>query len=243
MSTVRTFLIVNADDFGLSAGVNRGIIRAHEEGIVTSTSLMVRASATAAAEAAAYARARAQLGVGLHLDLCEWRYGQGQWSPVYEVVPLNDAAALADEVDRQLEMFLRLIGRRPTHIDSHQHVHEKEPLRSVATKVAEKLKVPLRGVTRGLRYFGGFYGQNERGELAPNCITAESLLCMLARLPAGANEVGCHPGEDPDLNSPYAAERLREVIVLCDPRVREAVNGMHIELGDFRGASSLLMLR
>ncbi len=51
----KRYLIVNADDFGLSEGVNRGIIRAHEQGIVTSASLMVRGAA--AAEAARYARA------------------------------------------------------------------------------------------------------------------------------------------------------------------------------------------
>src|SRR5206468_2930594 len=58
-------VVVNADDLGLSPGVNRGIIEAHERGIVTSASLMVRWPA--AAEAAAYARSRPQLGVGLHL--------------------------------------------------------------------------------------------------------------------------------------------------------------------------------
>ena len=56
-------LIVNADDFGQSPGVNRGIIEAHEHGIVTSASLMVRWPA--AASAAAYAREHARLGLGL----------------------------------------------------------------------------------------------------------------------------------------------------------------------------------
>jgi predicted glycoside hydrolase/deacetylase ChbG (UPF0249 family) len=54
MSTNR-YLIVNADDFGQSHGVNRGVIEAFENGIVTSASLMVRWPA--AVEAAAYARA------------------------------------------------------------------------------------------------------------------------------------------------------------------------------------------
>jgi len=63
-------LIVNADDFGLSDGVNRGIVEAHERGIVTSASLMVWHDAARAA--AAYARGRPQLDVGVHLDLGEW---------------------------------------------------------------------------------------------------------------------------------------------------------------------------
>ena len=58
--------------FGLSEGVNRGIIRAHEQGIVTSASLMVRYPA--AAEAARYALQHPRLSVGLHLDMAEWVY-------------------------------------------------------------------------------------------------------------------------------------------------------------------------
>ena len=76
-------LIVNADDFGRTGGINRGIARAHEEGIVTSASLMVRDPA--AAEAAAYAGEHPQLGVGLHVDLGEWVYGDGGWPAVYEL--------------------------------------------------------------------------------------------------------------------------------------------------------------
>src|SRR5688572_28379081 len=75
-------LIVNADDFGFSPGVNRGIAEAHERGIVTSASLMVRWPAAAAA--ASYARARPELSVGLHLDLGEWVLRDGAWVPLYE---------------------------------------------------------------------------------------------------------------------------------------------------------------
>ena len=62
-------LIINADDFGLSRGVNRGIIEAAEKGILTSASLMVRQPA--AIEAGEYARSEG-IGVGIHLDLGEW---------------------------------------------------------------------------------------------------------------------------------------------------------------------------
>ena len=241
-ATARTFLVVNADDFGLSEGVNQGIIRAHEEGIVTSASLMVRACPPAAEDAAAYARTRPQLGVGLHLDLGEWRYRDRQWSVVYEVVPSDDAAALADEVERQMELFVRQVGRPPTHIDSHQHVHRYEPLRGIVARAAAKLKVPLRSVTAGIRYFGEFYGQTGTGEPAHNCISAESLLFLLASLPVGVNEVGCHPGEDPHLGSVYCDERRSEVRVLCDPAIRQAVEALNIELCSFPRVARLVGL-
>src|SRR5262249_29615980 len=102
-------LIVNADDFGQSAGVTRGILEAHDRGIVTSTSLMVRWPA--AAEAAAAAKSRPRLSVGLHVDLGEWALHDVEWVPVYEVVPMGDSAAVAVEIDRQLDEFRRLTGR------------------------------------------------------------------------------------------------------------------------------------
>ena len=105
-------LIVNADDFGRSPGINRGIIAAHERGIVTSASLMVRWPA--AAEAAAYARAQPRLSLGLHLDLCEWEYRGEAWQFVYKVADTEDAAAVAREVDRQIELFRWLTGQKPT---------------------------------------------------------------------------------------------------------------------------------
>ena len=89
------FAIVNADDFGLTSGVNRGIIEAHEHGIVTSASLMVRY--TAAKEAADYARSRANFSIGLHVDLGEWRYANGEWRAAYQVVSADDAAAVRAE--------------------------------------------------------------------------------------------------------------------------------------------------
>ena len=78
---MRRAVIVNADDFGQSAGITRGIIAAHERGIVTSASLMVRWPAAAAA--AAYARAHHRLSVGLHVDLGESVYRAGHWVALY----------------------------------------------------------------------------------------------------------------------------------------------------------------
>src|SRR5689334_3870836 len=93
-------LIVNADDFGLSEGVNRGIIQAHERGILTSASLMVRWPA--AGEAALYAMAHPKLSVGLHVELGEWIFVQGEWRIKYEVVPARDRERVFVEVWRQI---------------------------------------------------------------------------------------------------------------------------------------------
>ena len=105
------YLIVNGDDFGLSHGVNRGIIQAHEEGIVTSASLMVRGPA--AEEAAAYARAHPEMSVGLHIDLGEWVYRGGEWVPLYEVVPLDDERAFARQDEERFLAVLAVVHPDP----------------------------------------------------------------------------------------------------------------------------------
>jgi predicted glycoside hydrolase/deacetylase ChbG (UPF0249 family) len=228
---VDRFLIVNADDFGQSHGINRGIIESHERGIVTSSSLMVRWPA--AAEAAAYAGSHPELSVGLHFDLGEWVYRDETWVPRYEVVPPDDLTAIADEVSRQLESFRLLVSRQPTHIDSHQHVHRSEPVRSVLLQAAQALGVPLRGYYSEIRYSGEFYGQTGKGEPYPDAIAEQGLIKILIELGAGITELGCHPGLANDLDSTYSNERQEEVRVLCSPMVRETLAAQGIRLCSF----------
>jgi predicted glycoside hydrolase/deacetylase ChbG (UPF0249 family) len=227
-------LIVNADDFGLSDGVNRGILEAHELGIVTSASLMVHASA--AEGAAEIASAHPGLSVGLHLDLGEWRYSSGRWNAVYERAPLDDAKLLDAEVSEQFEKFGRLVGTGPTHVDSHQHAHRNEPLRSIVTATAAEFGIPVRHFTPGIRYCGDFYGQNEEGESFTERVTAEFLAGLLAALPRGATELCCHPAQVVDFESTYSSERLMELAALCDPAVKAALERGGVELRSFASA-------
>jgi len=167
----RKYLIINADDFGQSASINRGIIEAHEHGIVTSTSLMTRWPG--AEDAALYARDHPKLSVGLHLDLGEWAYHEENWLPLYSVVSLDDVEAVKKEIDAQLATFRRLLGCHPTHIDSHQHLHLQEPVRSALVEIAQQLQIPLRHFTPGVHYCGSFYGQTAEGSPLPEFITVE----------------------------------------------------------------------
>jgi predicted glycoside hydrolase/deacetylase ChbG (UPF0249 family) len=222
-------LIVNADDLGLSRGVNAGIAEAHRRGIVTSASLMVRAPA--ASEAAASLAEHPRLAVGLHIDIAEWQYEEGEWQVNYERCPPEDAAALEAECRRQLAAFRELAGRDPTHLDSHQHKHMSEPVASVAASMAAELGVPLRA--RGIRYEGGFYGQTGKGEPYPAGILPEHLVELIEALPLGRTELGCHPGIGNDTHSSYASEREEEVRALCDPRVKAALEREEVELRSF----------
>lgn len=152
-------LIVNADDFGLTEQVNRGILDAHRHGIVTSTSLM--ANGPAFDPAVALARTAPGLAVGIHLNLTEGR----PLSPAARIPSLIDAtqrfaagpgrlvrrvatgAARLDHIERewraQIERVLAA-GIAPSHLDGHQHVHAWPPLFAIAMKLA--LEYAIRGV-------------------------------------------------------------------------------------------------
>jgi predicted glycoside hydrolase/deacetylase ChbG (UPF0249 family) len=222
-------VIVNADDFGQSNGVNSGVAQAYEHGILTSASLMVRYPA--AAKAVEYARDHPALGVGLHLDLGEWLLQGGRWTALYRVADLSNTNAVRDELERQLEKFYKLLKRSPTHIDSHQHKHLQEPFRSIVCEAADRLNIAIRAIS--VRYCGRFYGQDENGVSHPDRISVPAFIRILNTLEAGVTEIACHPAAVDDLNTMYGSERLTELATLCDPRVREEVNNLRIALVSF----------
>lgn len=227
-------LIVNADDFGATNGVNRGIVEAHEKGIVTSASLMIRQPAVD--DAIELATAHPRLAVGLHVDLGEWAYRNGDWHAVYEVVDTDDVDGVHDEVAKQVGRFEELVGRSPTHLDSHQHVHQRGPAADAVAAAGRRLSVPVRHADDSVRYLGSFYGQLAKGEPWRDVLTIDGLVGLLRPLPEGTTELGCHPGYADGLaetGTMYVAEREVELQVLCDPAVRAALDDLGIELISF----------
>jgi predicted glycoside hydrolase/deacetylase ChbG (UPF0249 family) len=212
--------------------VNDGIFAAHGEGVVTSASLMVRQGAAAAA--AQRAAEFPELAIGLHIDLGEWNYEAGEWTLAYSHCDGDDPGAVAAECRAQLERFRALLGRDPSHLDSHQHVHESEPAKGVAEALAAALDVPLRN--RAIRYEGGFYGQSGKGEPFPEGITVERLTELIRALPPGWTEIGCHPAAGPVPTSSYDAERQIELATLRDPQVKNLLNVMGVRLCSFAQA-------
>jgi predicted glycoside hydrolase/deacetylase ChbG (UPF0249 family) len=201
-------VIFNADDFGASEGVNRGILECHVDGPVTSASLLVSAPATR--DAVARARDHPRLAVGLHFD------------------------ENAGELGCQLEEFHRLLGRPPTHLDSHHHVHREPERMSQFVEAASLLGVPLRGDGR-IAYVGGFYAQWEWQVTNLEYVGVEFLERLLAEeVGDGWTELGCHPGYvTPELEPGYTAEREAELRTLTDPRVMAAIERLGIELASF----------
>jgi predicted glycoside hydrolase/deacetylase ChbG (UPF0249 family) len=88
-------------------------------------------------------------------------------------------------------------------------------------------------VSPEVRYRGDFYGQTENGEAFLDNISISALMKILADLPAGFTGLGCHPAQQADLDTMYSAERLQELSVLCDDRIRQAIVKTEIELCSF----------
>lgn len=128
-------VIVNADDLGLTPGVNRGIVEAHRKGIVTSTSVMITLPDAPAGLELALTEAP-NLGLGLHLNLTAGRpilpaarvpslvTGDGQfhhisaWPAAMEGFASDDLRA---EIEAQFDAFTQIAGRAPDHLDAHHH--------------------------------------------------------------------------------------------------------------------------
>jgi predicted glycoside hydrolase/deacetylase ChbG (UPF0249 family) len=229
MSAGERNLVVNADDLGLSAGVNAGVLHCHVHGVVTSASLMV--TGPAAREAVALAAEHRGLALGLHWDLDSGLAG--------DPVDTSDPAAVRGELERQLEAFHEVVGRAPTHVDSHHHVHREPPVARIAAELVEPLGVPLREES-GVTYVGGFYGQWEWQVTDLEHIRPEFLIWILRHEVAeGWTEIGCHPAfVTGDFESVYRDEREVEVATLTDPRVRREIEALGIRLASYADLAS-----
>ena len=150
------FAIINGDDFGFSTGVNQAIIQAYEQGVLTSTSLMV--TGDAAQEAIARSRNHPNLAVGLHLVLVCGRSvlppsqiphlvdSKGNFSNSPLVAGLryqfHPAAReeLRQEIRAQLEKF-RASGLPLSHVDGHLHLHAHPVILRILVELAQEFNI------------------------------------------------------------------------------------------------------
>ena len=249
-------LIVNADDYGYTSGVSAGIRRAHREGIVTSTSVMLTMPHAQTALKTLKGESRS-LGVGVHLTLTEGAPFRlpafPSWKDLGTALAEISVAALRDEWRAQIEAFLA-IGLPLTHLDSHHHAaYRHENGLTVLLELARHYDVPVRnpypisGVDAGLAD-GLFTASGVRspahfsdvfdGRIRPS---AEAFLKVLGALDEGVTEFMVHPGiVDDELRRwcpNFAEPRAQELSALTDPRLREVARRFDIELVDFTALS------
>jgi len=227
-NTPQRFAIINADDLGMSAEIDRGIFEGHDGGIVTSTSLMV--DGPDAEAAIQQTRQRPDLGLGIHVAFDV----EGKW-----LVDAQDLDGVQRELDRQLAAFVRLTGGPPTHIDSHHHFHRLFNVARLFLAAGRRYGVPVRGFS-DVVYVGRFYGQPEFGRTDMSMINVDALVSVLQSLKPGVSEVSCHPGYRRTRPSMvYNREREEELRTLTDERVKTMIDEEGIRLINYRDYARL----
>jgi predicted glycoside hydrolase/deacetylase ChbG (UPF0249 family) len=199
------YLIVNADDFGYSLGINKGIIEAHTKGIVTSTSVMV--DAIAADEAANLTRYK-DLSIGLHFEV-------------------KNFDGVAVELERQVAKFISIVGKRPDHIDTHKIYTSNEGFRKVLPAYARRHDIPLRELS-GIKFIDSFFGMHSDGD-----VSVERLKSAIDQAADEYNELMCHVGYSDDYlrgKSSYSDKREEELASICSPAIKMYLQEKQIEL-------------
>jgi predicted glycoside hydrolase/deacetylase ChbG (UPF0249 family) len=267
------YLIINADDFGLTEGVSRGILQAHRAGVVSSTTFMV--SFPWAAEMAELLREAPELGVGIHLNLTTGRpvlapaqvaslvTREGLFSRAFlHLVCRVDVQDVEREWSAQIARGIDLLGRLPTHLDTHRFLQGYPPFAAVFAQLAKRYGIPAaRNLYPGphLRPAGRLGAWNPAGFLVDRYLQRSSQLVshaglhcpratlvgdfdreeLLARLDGvgeGVTELVCHPGYvDEQLRGITSLQEQREVELgaLTDPAVRAKLDHLGIQLIHF----------
>jgi predicted glycoside hydrolase/deacetylase ChbG (UPF0249 family) len=248
-------LIVNADDFNLTEGVSRGILRSHDLGIVTSTTVLINRPMPS--RILKELKRRKAIGIGLHLNVTlGWPLSRPREIPSL-VVPggsfkrrseLNlsriELRDIAVEYDAQIRRFRRLLGRFPSHLDTHHHLHEHPRIFRVLSRLALKYGIPVRQSAavlppirrrfekRGLR-FTDFLIE----DLDPSkAWDRASLAAAVRSLRRGRYELMCHPALcDRRLReiSSFNLTRERELRALTSPSIRALLRRRNIRLMTF----------
>lgn len=254
------FLIVNADDFNLTEGVSRGILDAHRDGIVTSTTVVVNLPGLERSRD--LAGEFPHLGLGLHLNLTfgppvlppgrvpSLVDGSGRF--VRDPARLRTVGAPAEiraEWAAQVERFKDVFGSRPTHLDSHHHVHRHPRILETALDLAETLDIPLRALTpemaQRIRASRLPAVDEMAGDVGPEAFWQPArLVDFLRGLAGGVTELMCHPGyvDDALSVSSYCAQREVELRSLCDPRAKDALAAAGVRCITYGDLAAVLFL-
>lgn len=250
-------VIINGDDFGFSEGQNLGILKAHKEGILTSTTAM--AGGPALSHGMALAKECPRLGIGVHLTL----------DALSPISPKERIPSLVDK-DGKFRRFsmegplpvkleevylewtaqiekIRSFGVEPSHLDGHHHMHLHKDLHQVTVTLAKEYHLPIRLVPSYVtEELSELLEKNEirclygLTDFYKETVSKEYFLKFRenhAHLEEEILEIMCHPAYLDEVilkNSSYQIHRVHELSILIDPEVREAVESQKLLLGQVK---------
>ena len=221
-------LIVNADDFGYSSDINRGIITAHKNGVVTTASIIVTKQSFQ--EAIDLVKKNPKLATGIHFDLDRFFNVDHEKGVVGEyITPQPSSVEVASEMRKQIKL-LKSTGVALGHITSHHHAHLRREILPVVCSIAQEYNI------RAIRFFRKFYqSQTEYDELK-NIIEQHKLVHTQHFIEGWywgnideefvTAELMTHPGYG-ELWREY------ELSACCDPRLKDYLREKNIQLITF----------
>jgi predicted glycoside hydrolase/deacetylase ChbG (UPF0249 family) len=248
--TPSRFLIINADDLGISPAVNRGIFTAYEKGVVTDSSLLIKGPFVH--QAMEMIKKNPSFLVGIHIDLDPLL---GWESPGIEQLPrqkllemMNDPhfiARVKKESDTQVTAFLDA-GLIPSHIDTHHHVHGFPQIFEPLVEVMDKYDIKaIRFSKKGYSLLGreeiaitAAHAQGmedalrKKGILHPHHLIDPLFPFALKEIPTGVSELMVHPSMEGD------KWRQRDFEMLMDPLFMSTVKDQGIQLIGFAELAS-----
>lgn len=225
-------LIVNADDYGYTKGITEGILYGHLQGIISSTTVLT--NSLGLREAYEKSKTCPTLGFGVHLTLTLGKpltkgkticNQEGNFYGRKELVFENlDQEEVYQEWKAQIEKFIEVFERYPTHLDSHHSVHDHPLTLSITKRLCQEYHVQCRRHGQ-FKYVAGFYGP---------LATVENFIHLLVENKnEEAIEIMTHPGNSDAILrsiSSYNDDRKKELAVLCSKEVKEYIMANNIEL-------------
>lgn len=244
-------LIINADDFGLTTGCNKGIIEAIKNGIVTSTTLMFNMPKSE--EAIELAKENGITSLGLHLTLTcgkpilnsvEVQSLVDKTGSFYKrstnLLPVMKLEEVEKELRAQIDGFIKT-GMKLSHFDSHHHIHMYDGIREIVAKLAKEYNVPVRQPNLETKKFYSeidikttdyftweFYGEGA---------TIDNFKAIIEEFSGGTIEIMCHPAfvdEELEQISSYSKARKEELSILTSEQLKEWITIEGIELISFK---------
>lgn len=240
-------LIINADDFGLSEGVNKGIFHGMENGLITSTSAIV--SGKYFKEGAKEALEKGITSMGLHMLLTN---GKPLSHPdrISTLIDENgcfysrkeflekeiDYGQVREELEEQIQLFLST-GLELDHIDTHHgFMNKDDTMRSLIQELASKYQVPLRNegnLNNNIRKVDTVYFNHG----TPYHTIEDVLHFLSTRSENEIVEIGCHPGYNDEFLesiSSLNAYRENDLAVMCSEELKAFVKENNIQMISYR---------
>ena len=225
-------IIINADDYGMHKDINDGIIKAYNDGVLTSTTVMMNYCDES--ELLRLRKEAKGIGIGIHFTLTQgfpltdvsFKRIDGK----FDRVKLYNGEFCDQEIKNELRSQLNKMfafGVIPTHIDSHHHIHLRPRILKIIETLAKEHNLLIRDHNKQIKFIGSFYHKN---------VTYQHLKEILSINVNQTIEVMCHPGfagASLFKETSYNGFRAAELSILISDEIKNMFNTLGYVKGTY----------